>query len=158
MNKDFNTFIILFVAIVLGVVFYQAIDNTVSSQVNTYNAQITNQTQIFRNGTGNATSLNSLQAIVLSGVIVINATGGQVVPANNYSVTAGSIIADSNSAYINKLVNVTAAGVYQSTNYITDTSARTIETILLLITALGFVIFIISYLLKNGSLGRVLGK
>jgi len=97
----------------------------------TYDAgtgSLANETIAFSD-TGTDTSVASLTNIALSGVIVINSTGGETVPASNYTVSGGTITATSDSAYVGSNVDVSASYTYDADNTATTTITDTTSSI-----------------------------
>ena len=59
---------------------------------------LSNETIAFSDG-GTDTSVASFNDITLSDVVITNATGGEIVPSTNYTITGGVVTAEATSLY-----------------------------------------------------------
>lgn len=144
------------VMITLGIIH----DSNMTTQILT--GQIDNETMTFTNvSVGNSTAtLLGLETgiITLSSVIITNATGGEIILANNYTVTNEYVDADKDSLYLNVLVNVSASysdatklsrDIIRNTSQGLDNFTDEIPTIFII---LGLIIIIILFavLIRSG--------
>jgi len=117
---------IMYTAIFLGVMLlaialvFQAIGSTEISQ-NGYvhnSAHVNNETQTLVTA-GNATSVSSNLNCLLISATMTNSSGGEIVPASNYTLNSPSncyIKSAATGLYKNTLVNVTYVYQYDTTN------------------------------------------
>jgi len=111
--------ILAFILLILLIIFGNLSGNVGFSQDST---AFTNETIVFTDaGSTPATAQNRVNG-ALSGVVVRNATGGEVVPSTNYTISGVLVIADGSSAYNGTNVNVSGTVSYDSQGLINSNS------------------------------------
>jgi len=148
-----NVMIFLILLAVVAIALFTGV-TTLSSEDIIARKAVTGQTfsneTITFNLTGNTpATVNGLTSVVLSNVIVTNSTGGQIILAANYTISAGTITGITTSTYNNTLVNVSATyshtipsdAVTVSQN-ITDGTTGFFKNIPTIFTILGAVLII----------------
>lgn len=149
--------IMMFITILVGVIFFQAIEQSVGESTNT--ADIANQTISVVNQT---TTFLNFRA--LNDVIVTNASSGEVIIAANYTVTnnvinpadgalSTSIIMTDEHVFITNSWNI--SGTAQPTTYVADSGARSMAQLIGIFFALAVLVAAIVPSIRNEFLDLV---
>lgn len=159
-NLGFATIIYVFLAVIVGVILFQASAQQVG-EVTTLGS-LSNQTITAAAG-GSAYTFTNYK--LLSGVLITNATGGEEVLSSNYTVSnnqvvngalASQLTFDTNSAYASRSLNVSASTA-QPLTYITDSGGRSMASIVLILLALAIAVIPLIYLFRERIL-EALGR
>ena len=136
-GQSMQTLIIVFMALIVGVILFQTIAQNIGSSVNTgYIANTSLSTVV--NGT--AQYLTDYRAI--SDVIIINETGNVVISSGNYTITnnvvhngalAVEIMPNAEDAYISAWK---VSGEVQPLTYIDDAGGRSMASLVVIFFAL----------------------
>jgi hypothetical protein len=143
--------IMMFVAIIVGVVLLQSSAQNIGSSINTV-AVVNESLGVASNST--TVYLTSYKSI--SDVVVINNSNGAIVPATNYTVTnnvvyngqeAVSILPKATTAYAGYQWNI--SGTAQPLGYVPESGSRTIVGLIVLFGALAIAIIVLGPSLKE---------
>jgi len=157
LKTDGKAIIISFLAAIIAVVIIGAIANTETFASTKLN--VDNQSQIT--GTG----VTDLEGKVATGFSAFNATNNITVPTTNYSIGTGvtdglpTAQIDTANAGVNfsgYLWNVTYD--YEPLGYVSDGASRTILALVVLFGALAILVTVVVILIKNGTLGNLMGR
>lgn len=151
-NVGLGLIITMFIAVLVGVIFFQVIAQTVGESTNT----ITIENESIDTVVSGEVQYMDYKA--LSDVVIYNETGG-IVPDTNYVVTNNvindgelsvSILPDTTATYESAWqVSATA----QPTTYISDSGARSVAGLIVIMFALAIAIVAISPTLKSKMFG-----
>jgi len=140
----------VFIAILVGVVLFQAIAQSVGTSVNTVAVANTSLTTVVN---GTAQYFTDYRA--LSGVVVYNETGG-LIGASNYTVTNNVVHNGALSVSILPHYAATAyvsawqvSGTAQPTTYIANSGGRAMANLITIFFALAVVIIALSPVLQS---------
>lgn len=165
-KKGIGLFVILVIAILVGITFLVATADTATSQTTLNTAKNvtvtfpTNTTYITLSGKAVSPSDSS------ANVVATNATGGEIIATGNYTLSNyynnnGALEARlygrptiANSLYAGKSVNLTYT--YESTNYVGDNTSRTLITLIVLFGAIGILAVVIVYLWRSDDLQHLM--
>jgi hypothetical protein len=148
----------VFVAILVGVIIFQQIAQTIGT-TNTEYSYI-NQTKTLA-ATGSSIYLTDVRA--LSSVVITNATGGDVVPSSNYTIT-NNVVSDG-SLTVQVTTNaggwngssVNISGTAQPLTYIDNSGGRSMVSIILIFFALAIAVVAMYPIYQDPNFRAMLG-
>ena len=159
-QNQLGILLVVFITVIVGLIILTAAAQQVGSATST--------TTIANDTLGAAAADGVTQYITgyksLTDVVIFNATGAAIIPADNYTVTNNAVYngAEAVSITPTSWINVTpggAVGVWkysgtaQPTTYISDGGGRAVAGIIILMFAIAIVIITISPTAKNKILG-----
>jgi len=159
-GQSMQLMIIVFVALLVGVIVFQVAAQQIGTATNTVTAT---NLQVTLAGAGNGTYINDYRA--LESVTVVNRTGAVTLHAGNYTITNGvinpttgslavQINTTATSEYADGLVNV--SGTAQPLTYITSSGGRSIANLVVIFFALA-IVMVALYPVYESKLKELLG-
>ncbi len=150
MNKQgqmgIGMIIMIFITIILGAIFLQAIAQSVGESVNT--VALANQTETLA---ANGASIYITEWGAITSVVIINASNDIVITDGNYTVTNNVVdpttgglsvkITTDDAAFASTAVEV--SGTAQPTTYIADGGSRAMANLIVIMFALAVLVAII---------------
>jgi len=157
---SFGGILIAFIAIIVGVILFQAIAQNVGQSVNTVTVANTSLDTVVN---GTAQYLTDYRA--LSSVVVYNETGDLLVGSGNYTITNNFIHPTTGDLCVKILPDATAiwksawqvSGTAQPLTYIADSGGRAMASLIVIFFALLVAVVALVPTLRSGVLG-VFGK
>ncbi len=165
MNKKgevnmFGIILVSFMAIIVGVVLFQVIAQEVGSSTNTV-AVVNESLGIAEN----ATTVYLTDYRSISDVVIYNASGTEIVPANNYTVTNNvldddqalsvSVLPDGSNDAAFQGYTWTISGTAQPVTYIADSGGRAVASLIVVFFALAIAVIALEPTLRSGVIDLV---
>ncbi len=165
MNKkgQFNMFsviLVIFMAVIVGVVLFQVIAQEVGSSTNT--VAVVNQSLGVAD---NATTVYLTDWRAISDVVIYNESGTEIVPSNNYTVTNNAL--DTNGALSVSVLpdgandaffqgyTWTISGTAQPVTYIANSGGRAMAGLIVVFFALAIAVVALEPTLRSGVLNAL---
>jgi len=158
-----GTIMIVFIAVLVGIIFVQAIAQEVGSSINT--VTVANDSL----GTAsNSTTVYLTSYRYISSVVITNESNGAVVPSTNYTVTNNVIDPTTGGLSVSVLPQSPASlglsgweweisGTAQPVTYIAESGGRTMASLIVIMFALAIAVVALTPTLKSKileSMGR----
>jgi hypothetical protein len=149
-----GSIMIVFIAILIGIIFTQAIAQEVGSSTNTITVANTSLATVVN---GTAQYLDDYRA--LSSVVIYNETGG-IVGAGNYTVTNNVVNPTTGSLSVSILPDATAAwisawkvsGTAQPVTYIAESGGRAMASLIVIMFALAVAVIALTPTIRSETL------
>ena len=155
-----GTIMIVFIAVLVGIIFVQAIAQEVGSSINTVSVANVSLTTVV-----NGTSQYLTDYRALSGVTIWNETGDTIVGSGNYTITNNAIDPTTGGLSVQILPDASAvdknawqvSGTAQPVTYIAESGGRTMASLIVIMFALAIAVVALTPTLKSKileSMGR----